>query len=289
MPAGGGFFVCKTFSLSKKALIAIFIALLIPITGYLIMKKASETSINMPKRYFYDTVITRMQDGKRLTDTVWHPLADIRLTNQLGQSVSLRDDTKGKVIVADFFFTRCPSICPHLTANMKKLQDALITKDRFKEINPNFVQFISFSVDPERDSAKALKTYADKFGVDPDFWWMLTGPKKEIYDFALNELKMGLVDGEGVDSNFIHTQKMVLIDKDHVVRGYYNGLDSADLSKLASDLVFIMLEKDKSYVSPLQELKPMIPMIIVIIIGIGTVIYFLFRQPKYPVKKKGAA
>lgn len=288
MPAGNGFFIRKTIRLSKKALIAILIALLIPITGYLIMKKASETSINMPKRYFYDTVITRMQDGKRLTDTVWHPLADIRLTNQLGQSVSLRDDTKGKVIVADFFFTRCPSICPHLTANMKKLQDALITKDRFKEINPNFVQFISFSVDPERDSAKALKTYADKFGVDPDFWWMLTGPKKEIYDFALNELKMGLVDGEGVDSNFIHTQKMVLIDKDHVVRGYYNGLDSADLSKLASDLVFIMLEKDKSYVSPLQELKPMIPMIIVIIIGIGTVIYFLFRQPKYPVKKKGA-
>lgn len=288
MPAGNGFFICKTIRLSKKALIAILIALLIPITGYLIMKKASETSINMPKRYFYDTVITRMQDGKQLTDTVWHPLADIRLTNQLGQSVSLRDDTKGKVIVADFFFTRCPSICPHLTANMKKLQDALITKDRFKEINPNFVQFISFSVDPERDSAKALKAYADKFGVDPDFWWMLTGPKKEIYDFALNELKMGLVDGEGVDSNFIHTQKMVLIDKDHVVRGYYNGLDSADLSKLASDLVFIMLEKDKSYVSPLQELKPMIPMIIVIIIGIGTVIYFLFRQPKYPVKKKGA-
>lgn len=288
MPAGNGFFICKTIRLSKKALIAILIALLIPITGYLIMKKASETSINMPKRYFYDTVITRMQDGKQLTDTVWHPLADIRLTNQLGQSVSLRNDTKGKVIVADFFFTRCPSICPHLTANMKKLQDALITKDRFKEINPNFVQFISFSVDPERDSAKALKAYADKFGVDPDFWWMLTGPKKEIYDFALNELKMGLVDGEGVDSNFIHTQKMVLIDKDHVVRGYYNGLDSADLSKLASDLVFIMLEKDKSYVSPLQELKPMIPMIIVIIIGIGTVIYFLFRQPKYPVKKKGA-
>lgn len=288
MPAGNGFFICKTIRLSKKALIAILIALLIPITGYLIMKKASETSINMPKRYFYDTVITRMQDGKQLTDTVWHPLADIRLTNQLGQSVSLRNDTKGKVIVADFFFTRCPSICPHLTANMKKLQDALITKDRFKEINPNFVQFISFSVDPERDSAKALKAYADKFGVDPDFWWMLTGPKKEIYDFALNELKMGLVDGEGVDSNFIHTQKMVLIDKDHVVRGYYNGLDSADLSKLASDLVFIMLEKDKSYVSPLQELKPMIPMIIVIIMGIGTVIYFLFRQPKYPVKKKGS-
>lgn len=288
MPAGGGFFVCKTFSLSKKALIAIFIALLIPITGYLIMKKASETSINMPRRYFYDTVITREQDGKRLTDTVWHHIPDIRLTNQLGHQVSLEADTKGKVIVADFFFTHCPSICPYLTANMKKLQDALITKDRFKEINPNFVQFISFTVDPERDSAKALKAYADRFGVDPDFWWMLTGPRKEIYDFALNEFKMGLVDGEGVDSNFIHTQKMVLMDKDHIVRGYYNGLDSADLSKLANDIVFIMLEKDKNYVSPLQELKPLLPMLILIVVAIGAVLYFLFRKPVYPVKRKDA-
>jgi protein SCO1/2 len=286
LPAGNGFFIRKTFRLSKKALIAILIALLIPITGYLIMKKASETSINMPRRYFYDTVLTSMKDGKQITDTVWHHIADIRLTNQLGRTVSLREDTKGKVIVADFFFTRCPSICPYLTANMKKFQDALITKDRFKEINPNFVQFISFTVDPERDSVKALKAYADKFGVDPDFWWMLTGPKKEIYDFALNELKMGLVDGEGVDSNFIHTQKMVLMDKDHVVRGYYNGLDSADLSKLANDIVLIMLEKDRNYVSPLQELKPMIPMIIIIVIVIGTVLYFLFRKPRYPVKKK---
>jgi protein SCO1/2 len=286
LPAGNGFFIRKTFRLSKKALIAILIALLIPITGYLIMKKASETSINMPRRYFYDTVLTSMKDGKQITDTVWHHIADIRLTNQLGRTVSLQEDTKGKVIVADFFFTRCPSICPYLTANMKKFQDALITKDRFKEINPNFVQFISFTVDPERDSVKALKAYADKFGVDPDFWWMLTGPKKEIYDFALNELKMGLVDGEGVDSNFIHTQKMVLMDKDHVVRGYYNGLDSADLSKLANDIVFIMLEKDRNYVSPLQELKPMIPMIIIIVIVIGTVLYFLFRKPRYPVKKK---
>ena len=262
------------------------IALLIPIVGYLIMKKASETAINMPRRFYYDTVTTRMQDGKQLTDTVWHPVENIRLTNQLGHTVSLNDDTKGKVIVADFFFTRCPSICPFLTANMKKLQDALSTKDQFKELNPAFVQFISFSVDPERDSVPVLKKYADKFGVDPDLWWLLTGPKKEIYDFALNELKMGLVDGEGVDSNFIHTQKMVLLDKEHVVRGYYNGLDSADLAKLANDIVFIMLEKDKNYVSPLQEIKPMLPMIIVIVVGIGVVLYFLFRNPRYPLKKK---
>ena len=68
--------------------------------------------------------------------------------------------------------------------------------------------------------------------LNPDVWWLLTGPKKTIYDFALTELKMGLQDGEGVDSNFIHTQKMVLLDKDHVVRGYYDGLDTVALRSL---------------------------------------------------------
>jgi protein SCO1/2 len=272
--------------LSKKALLAIVIALLIPLALFRILTKASERAIDMPRRFYPDTVITRMQDGKQLTDTVWHAVNDIRLTNQLGHAVSLLDDTRGKVIVADFFFTRCPSICPYLTANMRKLQDALLTKDRFKELNPAFVQFVSFSVDPERDSVPVLKAYGDKFGVDPDVWWLLTGPKKEIYDYALNELKMGLVDGEGVDSNFIHTQKMVLLDKEHVVRGYYNGLDSVDLAKLANDIVFIMLEKDKHYVSPLQELKPLIPMVLLIIAATGTLIYFLFRKPKIPLKRR---
>ena len=80
--------------------------------------------------------------------------------------------------------------------------------------------------------------------VNHDTWWFLTGEKKKIYDFALNELKIGLQDGEGVDSNFIHTQKFVLMDKDRVIRGYYNGLDSAAMSKLAEDLTLLMLEKD---------------------------------------------
>jgi protein SCO1/2 len=128
---------------------------------------------------------------------------------------------------------------------MKKLQDALKLKDEVRRIDTTFVHFLSFSVDPERDSVAAIKNYADRFGVNPDVWWLLTGPKKTIYDFALNELKLGLQDGEGVDSNFIHTSKFTLLDKDRVVRGYYDGLDSVSMNKLAEDIVFIMLEKDK--------------------------------------------
>lgn len=198
----------------------------------------------MPKRFFADTIISKVENGKSITDTVWHQVSDITLVNQLGDTVSL-DDIKGSIIVANYFFTRCPSICPTLTKNMKELQDAMKMKDLRKKIDSSFVRFISFSVDPERDSSQVLKRYADRYGVNHDTWWMLTGPKKTIYDYAFNELKIGLQDGEGVDSNFIHTEKFVLIDRNRIVRGYYNGLDSASMSKLAEDITLLMLEKDR--------------------------------------------
>src|SRR5690606_21210019 len=162
---------------------------LIPVISYFIVKHYSDDAVVMPPRYFADTVLTRVVDGKQVTDTVWHKVENIHLVNQLGDSVTL-DDLAGKVIVADFFFTRCPSICPFLTQNMKKLQDALKITDERRKVDTSFIHFLSFSVDPERDTVDALKKYAIKYGVNPDLWWLLTGPKKEIYDFALNELKL---------------------------------------------------------------------------------------------------
>jgi protein SCO1/2 len=279
------FFYLNTNDLSKKALTAVILAVMLPVISYLLVKKASDHAVGMPGRYYYDSVVTVVKDGKTNTDTVWHSVDDFKFKNQLGNTVSLAD-LPNKVIVADFFFTRCPSICPKLTVNIRKLQDALSSKDQFKQLNPAFIQFLSFSVDPERDSVPVLKSYSDKYGINSDLWWLLTGPKKEIYDFSINELKLGLADGEGVDSNFIHTQKLVLLDKEHVVRGYYNGLDSVDLNKLAKDLVFIMLEKDKHYVSPLLQVRPILPLIIFILLAtVGAVIY-LSRKPKQSLELK---
>ena len=266
--------------MSGKAFLAICIAVFIPLISYFIVKDASENAIAMPQRYYYDSVATSIKDGKRITDTLWHRVKNITLLNQNNDSVSL-DSLQGKVIVADYFFTHCPSICPELQRNMKKLQDALKLKDDLKSADSSFVQFVSFTVDPQRDSAQVLKKYGDKFGVNPDVWWLLTGPKKIIYDFALTELKMGLQDGEGADSNFIHTQKMILLDKDHVVRGYYDGLDSVSLAKLAQDIVFIMLEKDKNAKSVFTELKPLLPMIIaILLLTTAGVVYFSRQQQK---------
>ena len=263
--------------MSKKALLALCVAVLTPLVFFSITEYKSKTAVATPHRYYADSVSTRIRDGKAITDTFWHVVRDSGLINQLGTKVSL-DDLSGRVLVVDFFFTHCPSICPTLTRNMKKLQDALKPGDESKKGDSAFVQFLSFSVDPVRDSAAVLKRYADKYGVNPDLWWLLTGTKKSIYDFALNELKMGISDGDGVDSNFIHTQKMVLLDKQHVVRGYYDGLDSGELSKLASDAVFIMLEKDKNRKSELAELRPLLPLLGMVLLVTAFAVYVFSRK-----------
>jgi len=246
----------------------------------MILKHYSDNAGTMPRRYYEDSVVTRLVNGRETSDTVWHSVRNIALTNQLGSQVSL-DSLHGKIIVADFFFTRCPSICPYLTRNMKHLQDGLKLKDDMKQVDTTFVQFLSFSVDPERDSAEALKNYGDRFGVNPDVWWLLTGPKKNIYDFALSELKLGLQDGGSADSNFIHSQKMVLLDKERVVRGYYDGLDSMEMIRLGNDIVLLMLEKDKHKKSEVfAELKKIWPIFIVAILAV--IIFMLVnRKPKY--------
>src|SRR5689334_16677320 len=103
--------------MNKKAFIAICIAIIIPVAGYYIVKGLSEAAVVMPRHYFLDSIATRTIDGKTTTDTIWHATENVRLINQLGDSVSLYD-IQNRIIVADFFFTRCPSVCPKMTQNM---------------------------------------------------------------------------------------------------------------------------------------------------------------------------
>ncbi len=237
--------------MNKKALSSLAIALLLPVLCYLALRYASDNAVEMPRHYLVDTVVTRINKGKEITDTIWHKTANIHLKNQLGDSVSLYD-RPGKIIVADFFFTSCRSICPRLTANMAKLQQSFIKGgDLRKKVDSSIVQFISFSVDPDHDSVSVLKNYADRFNVNHDNWWMLTGNRDSIYKFAFEEMKVDSYSEEPISPDFVHTSRFVLIDKDYRVRGYYNGLDSISLSKLAKDIGLLMLEKDKTKKSEL--------------------------------------
>lgn len=256
------------------------IAVLLPVLSYLLVKNYSEGAVLMPPRYFADTVYTKVVNGKQFSDTQWHKVRNIELVNQLGKKVSF-DSLPNKVLVVDFFFTHCPSICPGMTNSMKRLQDMMHSEDPRKVIDTPLAHLVSITIDPERDSVTALKAYADKHGVDHQRWWMLTGDKQSIYDFGIQEMKLGIIDGNGVDTLFDHSPKFVLLDKDHVIRGYYNGLDSAQVLKLSQDIVFLSLEKDRKKPSTIfTQIKQLWPVFIIVILAVALLVWVITRSKK---------
>jgi protein SCO1/2 len=244
---------------NKKALYAILIALIIPVIIFFYVDSLPKAAI--PKPVFYDSVSSVIKNGKQKNDTFWHHVPDFTLTNQLGQTVSLKDlgtvnsnDSSRRIVVADFFFTHCPTICPSMTKNMKRLQNTVKKAVDTDGRTTQLVQFLSFSIDPERDSVAALKKWADRFQIDPSNWWLLTGDKQTIYDLSLKHMDLAVQD-PGIDSSFPHTDIFVLIDKNGVVRVrrdkdgnplLYHGLDSTSLANLSEDIVLLSLEKDRT-------------------------------------------
>jgi protein SCO1 len=268
---------------TRTALYALIIALLIPLVSYFIVKRTSESAVQMPRHYLFDSTTTVIKNGKEVTDTVWHQLPEFSLTNQLGQQVSWKD-MRGKVIVADFFFTHCPTICPALTKSMKRFQDGVTNNKRVGDNKADFLHLISFSIDSERDSVERLKMWADRFQINPDQWWLLTGPKKEIYDMAIKEMKIGIVDGKGIDTSFIHTDHFVLIDTNRYVRGYYHGLDSASMDRLSEDIILLTLEKDRKKKSFLAGKLQMLAVVFLMAIGGVGILLLIFRKKAVHVK-----
>ena len=179
--------------MSKKSIYGLIIALAVPIFCYLWLKSASKTAVTMPRHYLLDTVMESVVDGKQKSDSVWHTTKNIRLVNQLGDSVNLYDQ-QGKIIILDLFFTSCGSICPKLTNNMSKLQQSFSRGgDVRKKLDTSIVHFMSISVDPIRDSVQVLLDYANKMGVISDNWWLLTGNRDSIYKFAFEEFMYYLI------------------------------------------------------------------------------------------------
>ncbi|MGE5520968.1 MAG: SCO family protein [Candidatus Dadabacteria bacterium] len=269
--------------MNKKALYGILIVLVLPLASYFLLKSSTDLATATPRHYIPDSTIVVTKKGKEYVDTIWHKVADFSLKDHLGRTVSWKD-MEGKVIVADFFFTHCPTICPTLTELMRDLQIGIKSSDKAGNRDANFVQFLSFSIDPERDSVAALKKWADRFQVNPQNWLLLTGDKKQIYDLSVKEMKVPAEDGGVIDSNFIHTDVFVLLDKYKNIRGYYHSLitdpktgawrpDTVSLAKLQKDIIFLSLEKDphrKFFLADQLDL-------IVIVFGVAILgLFFLF-------------
>jgi len=162
-----------------------------------------------------------------------HKVLDFKLINQNGDTIT-QEDYKNKIYVADFFFTRCMTICPVMTNNMGKLQEV------FKEDDD--IKFLSHSVTPVMDSVPILKEYAIKKGVIDSKWNITTGTKKHIYELARKSYFAVLDEGDGGLQDFIHTENFVLVDKKRQIRGYYDGTDLDDIQRLIADIKILKNE-----------------------------------------------
>ncbi len=157
----------------------------------------------------------------------YHSIADFKLINQNGDTIS-QADYADKIYVADFFFTTCPTICPVMTANMADIQQIIKDDDE--------VMLLSHSVTPEIDSVPQLNKYALEKGVIDAKWNLVTGDKKQIYELARKSYLAVLTDGDGGPYDMIHTENFILVDKERRIRGFYDGTSSEEVAQLLEDL-----------------------------------------------------
>ena len=157
----------------------------------------------------------------------YHTIANFDLINQNGKRIT-QEDYQGKIYVADFFFTTCPSICPIMTKNMLAIQEATINDDD--------IMLLSHSVTPQIDSVAQLKKYALEKGVIDSKWNLVTGDKKQIYELARKSYFAVLDDGDGGPYDMIHTENFILVDKKGRIRGTYDGTNTEEVEKLLDDI-----------------------------------------------------
>jgi protein SCO1/2 len=180
---------------------------------------------------------TKTVNGKSVTDTVYQTIPQFKTVNQYGDSISNKS-LDGKIYVADFFFTTCPSICPIMHRNMLNVYNA------FK--NTGDIKIISYTIDPKHDSVPVLKKYADKLGISGNSWWFLQGKKDDIY--KLSESYLVRKPQEDAKQGFIHDGSFLLVDKQKRIRGAYDGTDPKQVEQMIADIKELQSEPDQTIV-----------------------------------------
>lgn len=167
-------------------------------------------------------------DGKEVPDTVYPTIPSFEYLNQDSVMVT-SESMKGKVWIADFFFTSCPTICPPMTSQMKRLN--ILTKDLEKHL-----QFMSFTIDPDYDTPSTFRDYIQSHGITAKNWQFFTGDEEATYELALQFFFVGAERNAEAEGGFEHNDTFVLIDKEGYVRGLYKGSQTKDVDRLEKDI-----------------------------------------------------
>ncbi len=212
-----------------RLLITFLIAFAAITVGYFMLKpeaKSKDLPVINPIE-----VSSEMVDSSIMRKGIGHRIGEFEFLNQYGEKTGLKD-VKGKVFVAEYFFTTCGTICPVMNQEMQRVQKA------FKN-NPDF-KILSFTVDPEIDTVEQMRNYAEGHGAVKGQWHFLTGKKEDLYTAARKYffvLKPAEAENLGdAGSDFIHTNNFVLVDQQLRIRGYYDGTSKKEVDQLIEDI-----------------------------------------------------
>jgi protein SCO1/2 len=231
----------KKARILKKILILVLVLIVPGFLYYLLV--AEGKNLYRPLPVFGPKLLaktTHRVKGRDIQDTIFHSLSDFKLTDENGAPVSLKTFNK-KIFIAGFFYTHCPNVCKLVNNNISQLAANFATN--------KMVYFVSITVDPERDSLPVLKSYAKGFKPASANWLFLTGDTSTIYNlarkgFLVNALQAGKDD-------FIYSDKLVLIDQDKHIRGYYTGASTDDVNRLNDEIKVLIKEELSKNDTPL--------------------------------------
>ncbi|QHL89207.1 SCO family protein [Nibribacter ruber] len=177
-----------------------------------------------------------MANGQPKVDTLYHSIPDFGFLDQDSQMVT-QQTVAGKIYVADFFFTSCPSICPKMKSQMLRVYE------KYKD-NPGVV-LLSHSIDPTHDTVAVLREYAGRLGVKSAKWHFLTGDKDTILGMAQNHYMTSALEDKEAPGGFAHSGAFLLVDQNRHIRGHYDGTVAEDVDRLMKDMDLLLAEKKK--------------------------------------------
>ena len=179
--------------------------------------------------------------GKLIPDTIYHLVGDFKLTDQNGDPVSQKT-FENKIVIFSFFFSNCPTVCTQVNRNLDSLAQGYLKN--------KMIQFVSVSVDPERDTPEALKKYAAQYHISSDKWRFLTGDTTNIYRLARQGLLVNALKAGSGKNDFIYSDKVIMVDAGHRIRGYYSGTSITDILRLNDEIHVQITEELRKVETP---------------------------------------
>ena len=200
--------------------------------------------IQLSKIVFVFLVVLGCQQEKKLPflgpkevgkqgDTLYHKIPNFKFLNQDSLWISQKD-MAGKIYVADFFFTTCPTICPKMKTQLLRIYDKFAEDDR--------VRILSHTIDPEYDGVRVLKDYDKKLNITIPRWNLVTGKKSDIYRLGEKSYMVTAQEDANEEGGFVHSGAFILVDKNRHVRGIYDGTKEEDVNHLIEDMTLLLKE-----------------------------------------------